>query len=153
MGLGTLYNSILSSIETQLKTITELADDDGEPRVHIYKENLRVKQGEYEVVVVPDTMAPIEGVTSKGTWNEFIIHCDLLYWRNRTSDTTLKAAFLNGLTVAEKIYDKFHLTNLSGLVKIIRVSINPLQGDIIEKGLEAIPYRVTLRIEQPVLQI
>ncbi len=153
MSLGTLYNQILSQIKTDLKTITELANDGSREKVKLYKDNLSVKQGEYECVIVPGDMNPIEGVTSHGTWNEFTIHCDLLYWRDRDDDADTQAAFLNGLTVSEKIYDKFHLKNLSGLVKIIRASIHPLEGTISRRNIEAIPIRVTLRLEQPVIQL
>jgi len=151
MALGTLYNSILTTIKTDLKSITELADDTGRSKVHLYMQSLAVKQGEYEVVIVPGEMIN-EASTSHGTWNTFVIHCDLLYYRDRTSDATLEAAFLKGLTVAEKIYDKFHLKRLSGLVKIIRATIEPLEGIISQRNLEAIPIRVTLRLEQPVIQ-
>jgi len=156
MGLGTLYQDILTTIETDLKTITELGDSSGPPireKVKLYKDNLSVKQGEYECVIVPSDMVPVTGVTSHGTWNEFTVHIDLLYWRDRDIDTDNQIAFLKGLSVAEKIYDKFHLKKLGGLVKLTRASIHPLEGTISQRNVEAIPIRVTLRLEQPVIQL
>jgi hypothetical protein len=154
MGLGTLYNSIISAIETDLKTITEFTTlTDGRVKVFIYKGKPGFKEGECEATIVPGEMTPISGVTSHSTWNEFTIYIDMLYYRHRDLDAELKDAFLAGLTVAEKVYDKFHLKTLSGLVKLIRVTITPGEGALSQRNIEAIPFRVELRIERPVTQI
>lgn len=152
MPLTTLYNSILTTIETQLKTITELADV-GSPartKVHFYKGKPAFIAGETEVTIVPGPLIPVTGVTVKSTWDAITIYVDLLYYRK--ADETLKAAYLVGLTVAEKIYDKFHLTSISGLVHICRATILSGEGTLSQKNIDAIPFRVELLCEVAVTQ-
>lgn len=154
MGLSTIYNTMLIDIESNLKSITELSDVIETPvrsKVHFYKGKPAFKEGEYEVTIIPGIMTPIEGVTSHSTWNEFLIFIDLLHYRNSTD--TIRQAYLNGLTVAEKVYDKFHLSNIITLVKVCRVTIMPGEGVLSQRNIDAIPFRVQLACELAVTQI
>ena len=153
MPLSTLYNTILTNIETDLKTISELtdtADDPPRSKVHFYKGKPAFIEGEYEVTIVPGPLIPTEGVTSHSTWDAITVYIDLLHYRLSTD--LLRDAYLKGLTVAEKIYDKFHLKNISGSVRICQATILSGEGTLSQKNIDAIPFRVELLCEVAVTQ-
>ena len=151
MPLGTLYQQLVNQITTDLKTITpELADDIGppvNPRVNKWKVSRTPKTGRYEAVVLAGPMEPVEGFTTKSSENEFTIWVDLIFY-----STEFESGFLSVLGVAERIYDKFHLTNISSLVRIAKVSLFPGDGQLAQRNLLAIPVRIGIKCEKNITQ-
>lgn len=148
MTLGTLYQSLINQIVTDLKTITpELADDANGTRVSKWKVARNPTIGRFEVVVMAGPMQPLEGFTTKSSNNEFQILVDLL---NYSSE--FEAGFLAAMGVAERIYDKFHLTNISSLVRIAKVSLFPGDGQLSQRNLLAIPIRIIITCERVITQ-
>jgi len=151
MTLGTLYQSLINQIVTDLKTITpELADDTaalGGARVTKWKAAKSPRVGRFEAVVMAGPMQPLEGFTTKSSNNEFQILVDLL---NYSSE--FEAGFLAAMGVAERIYDKFHLTNISSLVRIAKVSLFPGDGQLSQRNLLAIPIRIIITCERVITQ-
>ena len=151
MPLGTLYQDLINQIVVDLKTITpELADDPGppiNPRVNKWKVSRTPQVGRFEVVVLAGPMEPIEGFTVKSSQNEFTIWVDLIFYSSE-----FESGFLSALGVAERIYDKFHLTNISSLVRIAKVSLFPGDGQLAQRNLLAIPVRIGIKCEKVITQ-
>jgi len=148
MTLGTLYQSLINQIVTDLKTITpELADDVKGTRVSKWKVSRIPQVGRYEAVVMAGPMQPLDGFTTKSSNNEFQIIVDLIHY-----SSAFEVGFLAALSVAERIYDKFHLTNISSLVRIALVSIFPGDGQLAQRNLLAIPIRITISCERVISQ-
>jgi hypothetical protein len=145
--LGTLFQSLINEIATQLKTITQLNDDAEGTRVFKWEARHLPIPGRYNVEVKAGPMEVIGGLTMHSTKNEFTIICDLLYFADAEGQ---EGAFLNAMAVAEKIYDQFHLTTINGLVFKALVSIVPGDGELSSKNMLAIPIRVIIRCEKDV---
>jgi len=151
MPIGTLYQDLIDQIITDLKTITpELVDDVGppiNPRVNKWKVSRTPKVGRYEIVVLAGPMEPIGGFTVKSSDNEFTIWIDLIFY-----SSAFETGFDSAMSVAERIYDKFHLKNISGLVRIAKVSLFPGDGQLAQRNLLAIPIRVGIKCEKVITQ-
>jgi len=149
-GLAGKWTAILDQIETDTKTITELSDDGSRSKVHMWRAKPAFIEGEYEATIVPGSMTSDEGVTSKTTFNNFLIAIDLLYYSNSTD--TFKSGIQNALAVAEKVYDKFHLKTISGTVRIARCRIITGEGLLSERNIDAIPVRVEINAQVSITQ-
>jgi len=151
-GLTGKWDAMITAIESGLKTITELANTaEGRTRVFVYKAKPAFVEGDYEVVIVPGDMSPNEGgVTSRTTWNVFTIIIDLIYCSNQ--EDTFAGASIKAITVAEKVYDKFHLTNISGTCRLARCNIEVGEGFLAIRNIDAIPVRVNIIAEVPITQ-
>ena len=77
MPLLAAYKDLIDEVITQLKTITLLADDSGNTRVHKWLGTRRMKTNDYEAVVTAGPMVVIGGFTSNSTENQFTIIVDL----------------------------------------------------------------------------
>lgn len=147
MPLNTIYKDLINQIITTLKTITELADDSDGSRVSKWKTSRIPKVGRYEVVVLGGPMIPVTGFTTKSTLNEFEIFIDLIFYSSE-----FESGFDSAIDVASKIYDKFHRTSISGNVDVkTNVTISPGDGQL-NRGLLAIPIRITITTEKTVTQ-
>ena len=148
MTLATLYQDLINQIVVDLKTITpELADDAIGTRVSKWKVSRTPKVGRYEVVVMAGPMQPLTGFTTNSSNNEFQVIVDLIHY-----SSSFETGFLAALSVAERIYDKFHLGNISSLIRIAKVSIFPGDGQLAQRNLLAIPIRITINCERVITQ-
>jgi len=148
MTLATLYQDLINQVVIDLKTITpELADDNAGTRVSKWKVSRNPKVGRYEAVVMAGPMQPLTGFTTNSSNNEFQIIVDLLHY-----SSAFETGFLAALSVAERIYDKFHLQNISSLIRIAKVSIFPGDGQLAQRNLLAIPIRITISCERVITQ-
>jgi len=156
-GIGTLMQSLVSEVVTQLKTITELADPaqdggaDDQFRVRMWGGPRRSKKGDYDAIVKAGPYTTDQGTTRYATDNDFIVIVDLIYWADGNVDG-FDGGFLKALAVAEKIYDKFHLTNINNLCRIAKVNVYPDDGSI-SGTLLAIPIRCTITCSKVVNQL
>ncbi len=148
MTLGTLYQDLITEIITQLKTIAELGDDTKGARVVSWQMRHIPIDDRYECEVKAGPMTILGGTTTRSTNNNFQIICDLLYYSNVTNDL----GFPKALSVAEKMYDQFHIGNINSLGRIARVSIFPGDGELSRNNLLAIPIRVLIDIEKVITQ-
>ncbi len=151
MGLAGKYVALINEIVVQLKTITpELADDieaKGGARVYKWKSSRTVTKGRYEVEVRAGPMTILGGETTKSTNNEFVILVDLIFY-----GTEFEAAFDSCMGVAERIYDKVHLTTLNANCRITTVEIFPGDGQLSGRALLAVPIRLTFTCERVISQ-
>lgn len=149
MPFGTIYNDLINEVITQLKTITELADPapPEPPRVVKWKTGLTPVQGRTEAIVMAGPMQPLNGFTTRSSNNEFNVLIDLLHY-----STDFQNGFDSAMGVAQKIYDKFHLTNINGKVRIATVSLFPGDGSVSQRNLLAIPIRIIIRCEKVITQ-
>ena len=109
------------------------------------------KRGDYYAEVKGGPMTIIDGQTTRSTNNQFEVMVDLIYWSDESEG--FDQGFDNALTVAEKIYDLFHITNrLNGQVRQCLVSIFPGDGDL-SGTLRAIPIRVLITCDRVITQI
>lgn len=138
---------MINEIETQLKTIPEFADDADGERVFTWEGRHLPVPGRYEIEVKAGPADAIGGMTGHSVKMEFQVLCDLVYWADAEGQ---QAAFLTAMAGAEKVYDQFNLTNLSGLVFKCTVSIAPGDGDLSSKNMLAIPIRIIIRCEKDV---
>ncbi len=151
MSILTRYNDLIDEIVTQLKTLTpDLADDIaslGGPRVTTWMTSKSPRPGRTEVVVKAGAMTILGGITTKSSLNEFQIFLDLLHY---SSD--YENGFNDAMGVAQRIYDKFHLTDIGGLsTNKTTVEINPGDGQL-NRTLLTIPIRVIIKSEQVITQ-
>jgi len=146
-GIGTTYNQLITQIITDLKTITELVTDGDDVRVHKWKVSHEPMVGRYEAVVMAGPMEILGGVTTHATDNRFTVIVDLLHYAEE-----YEQGFVNALTVAEKIYDKFHLKNISSLVRLAKVSLFPGDGELSRDNLLAIPIRILIQCDRVIIQ-
>ncbi len=148
MTLGTIYQDLINQIVVDLKTLTpELADDTVGTRVSKYKVSRTPKVGRYEAIVMAGPMQALGGFTTKSTDMEFQIIIDLIHY-----SSTFEVGFLATLSVAERIYDKFHLGNISSLCRIAKVALFPGDGQLAQRNLLAIPIRITISCERVITQ-
>lgn len=152
MGLAGKYVALVNEIVTQLKTITpELVDDTaalGGPRVAKWMISASPGKGRYEAVVKAGPMTLAGGMTTKSTNNQFVIIVDLIFY----SDTDFETGFDSVMGVAERIYDKVHLTTLNANCRNTTVEIFPDDGRFSGRSLLAIPIRITLTCERVISQ-
>ena len=151
MTFATKYTALIDQIVTDLKTITpELADDIttlGGPRVTKWMSSKSPRVGRYEAEVKAGPTTVIGGFTTKSTLNEFQIIVDLIHYSSE-----FEAGFDAVMGVAERIYDKFHLTDIGGTsTNKTTVELNPGDGQL-NRGLLAIPIRVIIKSEQIITQ-
>ena len=78
MALLSVYKDLIDEIITQLKTITQLANDGSNTRVHKWLGKRRMKVNDYEAVVTAGPMAVRGGYTSNSTENTFTVIVDSL---------------------------------------------------------------------------
>jgi len=151
MALLAIYKGLIDEIITQLKTIPELADGtdlqgNTDPMVTKWMGAHSPKVGNYEAEV---KAGPMEAAnfTTKSSDNEFQIIIDLLYY-----GTEYESGFDNALTVAEKIYDKLHLTTVNAKCRNAVVTIFPGDGKIADENLLAIPVRIIVTCKRVIHQ-
>lgn len=152
MPISTRFQDLVNEVITQLKTITpEFADDtaaEGGPRVTKWMSSRTPRVGRYEAEVKAGNMEVIGGFTTKSTLNRFSIYVDMIYYSSE-----FEAGFDSAMAVAEKIYDKFHLTDIGGLsTHKTTVEINAGDGQFSNRSLLAIPIRVIIKSEQVITQ-
>lgn len=147
MPLFNIYNDLIDEIIAQLKTIPELATNGSDVRVFKWKTALNPIQGRHEAIVVAGQMEPVGGYTTKSSKNDFEILIDLFYY-----GSDIENSFKNALSVAEKIYDKFHLTNINNKVGLARVSLIPGDSQLQQRGLLTTPIRIVVRCEKIITQ-
>ena len=146
-GIGTLYQQLINQIIVDLKTITELTGTPNDPRVFKWNGAKHPKRGIHEAFVMAGPMSIIGGFTTRSTLNEFQIIVDTLHYANE-----FDAGFDASMAVAEKVYDKFHLTKINNLVRIAQVEIFPGDGELSGDNLLAIPIRITIKCELIITQ-
>ena len=152
MTLGTLYNDLIDEVVTQLKNITELADDAGPPvRAKVVKwfKPKRAIRGEYFAEVKAGPMTIVGGFTTKSSENSFEVIVDLVYF-SLASDG-FETGFNSAMSVAQKIYDQFHITNINSLVRLALVSLFPGDGEL-SGTLLAIPIRCVITCTRVITQ-
>ena len=147
-GIGTTYQTLINQVVTTLKTISELTGTPNDIRVLKWDGPSNPEKGRYEAIVMAGPMTVLGATTVKSTNNEFDIIVDLLHFSEKDFET----GFDNAMGVAEKIYDKFHLTTINGLVHIAKVEIFPGDGTISGRNLLAIPIRITIKGEKVITQ-
>ena len=144
MTLVDLYKNLINKVVEKLKEIDELNVNN----VFVWKLQKSPKVSTIEAFVLGGEMRPVGGYTSKSSVNELHIMVDLIYYGMKEHDN-----FLSCMGVAEKIYDKFHRTNMDGLVtNNTSVSINPGEGQFASKSLLATPIQIDIAIETVVTQ-
>jgi hypothetical protein len=151
MGLLTIYKGLIDEIITQLKTISELADGtdlqgETDPRVVKWNSSRSPERGTYEAEVKAGPM-DADSFTTKSTDNEFQIIVDLIYWGDE-----FESGFDNALSVAEKIYDKLHLTTLNEKCRNTVVTLFPGDGELAGDSLLAIPIRIIVTCKRVIHQ-
>lgn len=157
MTIGTQIQDITNQVVTDLKTITELADPpqdggaDDQLRVRLWGGPRRSKKGDYDAIVKAGPYTTDDGLTRYATDNEYIVIVDLIYWSDPIADGH-DGGFIKALVVAEKIYDKFHLTNINNLCRLAKVNIFPNDGSN-QGNMLAIPIRCTITCSQVVNQL
>ncbi len=147
MGIGTLYQQLVTEIIVQLKTITELIGTPNDPKVFKWAGPRHPIRGIHEAFVLAGPMSVVGGFTTKSTLNEFQIMIDTLHYAEE-----FDAGFDESMAVAEKVYDKFHLTTINNLVRIAQVDIFPGDGEISGDNLLAIPIRIIIKCELVITQ-
>ena len=145
MALANIYKNLVTEIVTQCKTISELADDSGNTRVHKWQGKRRMKTDDYEAVVIAGPMDNIGGYTSNSTLNNFTVYVDISY-----NSQNFVTGFDNPMCVAEKVYDKFHLTNINNKCRQARVELLP--GETSVEGFYMITVRCVILCEKIVTQ-
>ena len=145
MALLSVYKDLIDEIITQLKTITQLANDGSNTRVHKWLGKRRMKVNDYEAVVTAGPMAVRGGYTSNSTENTFTVIVDLSF-----NSQNLSTGFDNAMTLAEKVYDKFHLTNINNKCRQAIVQIEP--GETNVEGLYMITIRCVILCSKVVTQ-
>jgi len=145
MPLLAAYKDLIDEVITQLKTITPLADDSGNTRVHKWLGTRRMKTNDYEAVVTAGPMVVIGGFTSNSTENQFTIIVDLSF-----NSQNISTGFDNAMTLAEKVYDKFHLTNINNNCRQATVQLEP--GETQVGGLYMITIRCVILCSKVVTQ-
>jgi hypothetical protein len=145
MALLAVYKDLVDEIITQLKTITQLADDSGDTRVHKWLGKRRMKTNDYEAVVMAGPMRIVGGFTSNSTENNFTIFVDLSF-----NSQDISTGFDNAMTLAEKVYDKFHLTNINNKCRQATVQLEP--GETQVGGLYMITIRCVILCSKVVTQ-
>ncbi len=151
MALLTIYKGLVDEIVTQIKTVPELADGtdlQGNPDPHVmkWKGSRTPKVGEYEAEVKAGPMTA-ENFTTKASDNEFSIIVDLIYYSNE-----FEAGFDNTMSVAEKIYDKLHLTTINNQCRNAVVTLFPGDGELSDQNLLAIPLRIIVTCKRVIHQ-
>lgn len=147
MPLGDIYNDLINQIIADLKTIQELNTVGNDVKVHKWLASRNPQEGRSEAIVIAGPMEPIGGTTTRSTNNEFQVFVDLIHYAG-----SYDAGFTEGMKVAQKIYDKFHLTKIGNLVRIAQVSLMPGEGQMSQRNLYAIPIRVIIRCERTITQ-
>ena len=151
MGLAAKYTALIDEIIVQLKTLTpELADDAanlGGPRVTKWMSSRSPRVGRYEAEVKAGPMIILGGRTTKSTDNEFSILIDLVFYSSE-----FESGFDSVMGVAERIYDKFHITTINGNCRNATVEIFPGDGQLSGRALLAIPVRVTVTCDRVISQ-
>ena len=145
-GLVVVYKGLIDEIITQLKTITELSTVGTDIKVTKWNGSRNPTVGRYEAFVLASTMTS-EDFTTNSSNNTFTILVDLIYY-----SAEFEAGFDGVLTVAEKIYDKFHGTNINGKCRVARVELAPGDGELSARNLLAIPVRIIIRCEKIIVQ-
>ena len=145
MALLAVYKNLINEIITQLKTITQLQDDSGATRVHKWLGKRRMKTNDYEAVVIAGPMRVIGGYTSNSTENNFTVFVDLSF-----NSQDMSTGFDNAMTLAEKVYDKFHLTNINNKCRQATVQLEP--GETQVGGLYMITIRCVILCSKVVTQ-
>jgi hypothetical protein len=151
MALIGIYKGLIDEVITQLKTITELEDTtdlQGNPNPRVTKWNgaRSPKQGEYEAEVKGGPMTA-DSFTSRSTDNEFQIIVDLMHY-----SLEMEAGFDNALTVAEKIYDKLHVSTVNAKCRNAVVTLFPGDGELADRSLLAIPIRIIVTCKRVIHQ-
>jgi len=146
-GIGTLYQQLIIEIIVQLKTITELTGTPNDPKVFKWAGPRHPIRGIHEAFVLAGPMNITGGFTTRSTLNEFQIIVDTLHYADE-----FDKGFDESMAVAEKVYDKFHLTTINGLVRIAQVDIFPGDGEISGDNLLAIPIRIIIKCELVITQ-
>lgn len=151
MVLLTIYKGLIDEIITQIKTVPELADGtdlqgNSDPHVFKWKGSRTPKQGDYEAEVKAGPMEA-ENFTTQSSDNEFSIIIDLIYYSSE-----IESGFDATLTVAEKIYDKLHLTSVNSTVRNAVVTLFPGDGVISDDNLLAIPIRIIVTCKRVIHQ-
>ena len=146
-----MYKGLVDEVITQLKTLPELVDTtdlQGNPSPRVYKFNRarKPKEGEYEVEVKAGQMT-VSDFTTKSTDNEFSIICDLIHYASE-----FETGFDSALTVAEKIYDKVHLTTVNAKCRNAVVTLFPGDGELSDNSLLAIPIRIIVTCKRVIHQ-
>lgn len=149
-GITGKWTAMLDAVETSIKTITELANDGSRARTQIGRIQAAYKAGDYEALIQPVEVTTPYGTTTRSTWDIFVIWVDVVYCSNQTDN--FKQGFQNVLAVAEKVYDKIHLTNISGTCRLARCSIEVGEGFAASQNIDAIPVRVIINAEVPITQ-
>ena len=145
MALLAVYKDLVDEIITQLKTITQLANDGSNTRVHKWLGKRRMKVNDYEAVVAAGPMSVVGRLTSNSTENSFTVFVDLSF-----NSQNLSTGFDNAMTLAEKVYDKFHLTNINNNCRQAIVQIEP--GETNVEGLYMITIRCVILCSKVVTQ-
>jgi len=152
MALLTIYKGLIDEIITQLKTIDpELKDGtdlQGNPDKRVTKWNTvrKPERGRYEAEVKAGPMEA-ENFTTQSSDNEFSIIIDLLYYSDE-----FEAGFDSAMTVAEKIYDKLHLTTINSNCRNAVVTLFPGDGELSDQNLLAIPIRIIVTCKRVIHQ-
>lgn len=151
MTFTTKYIALIDQIIIDLKTITpELTDDtavNGGPRVTKWMSSRSPRVGRFECEVKAGPTTIIGGITTKSSLVEFQIILDLIFY-----SSAFETGFDSVMGVAERIYDKFHLTDIGGTsTNKTTVELNPGDGQL-NRGLLAIPIRVIIKSEQIITQ-
>ena len=145
MTLASIYTGLVTEIVTQCKTISELADDSGNTRVHKWQGKRRMKNNDYEAVVIAGPMNIQGGYTSNSTLNQFTVYVDISF-----NSQDFSTGFNSAMGVAEKVYDKFHLTNINNKCRQARVELLP--GETAVEGFYMITIRCVILCEKIVTQ-
>lgn len=152
MTLLSTYKGLIDEIVTQLKTnVPELADTtdlQGKPDSHVMKWNgsRTPKPNDYEVEVKAGNMSA-DSFTTRSSDNTFEILCDLIYYA-----TDHESGFDNCMTVAEKIYDLFHLTTINSRCRNAVVTLSPGDGELSGESLLAVPIRIIVTCKRVIHQ-
>lgn len=151
MGLAGKYTALIDQIITTCKTITpELTDDttvNGGTRVFKWNKSRSPRKTRYEVEVKAGPMLIKGGKTTLSSDNEFQIILDLIYYSD-----AFETGFDSVMGVAEKIYDKFHITTINGNCRNATVEIFPGDGQFSGRSLLAIPIRIVITCDRVISQ-
>ena len=90
-------------------------------------------------------MRIVGGFTSNSTENNFTIFVDLSF-----NSQDISTGFDNAMTLAEKVYDKFHLTNINNKCRQATVQLEP--GETQVGGLYMITIRCVILCSKVVTQ-
>ena len=145
MALLAVYKNLIDEVITQLKTISQLADDSGDTRLHKWLGTRRMKKNDYEAVVTAGPMTIVGGYTSNSTENQFTVVVDLSF-----NSQNISTGFDNAMTLADKVYDQFHLTNINNKCRQATVRLEP--GETQVGGLYMITIRCVILCSKVVTQ-